>query len=105
MCEILNRTIQSIWDECGSCPSHVVLQSDNTTSFSKNSVSHLWLALCVSRGYFSTATVNYLTKGHTHEDVDAFLAELLPSLRRNAFNNTTEVVDFLKRDLARKTVI
>lgn len=50
----------------------------------------------------STGSVNYLTKGRTHEDVDGFLSELLPSLRKRPFNSAGDVVDLLKEDLGKK---
>jgi hypothetical protein len=51
-----------------------VIQSDNKTAQAKNSVVSTFLAFLVAMGYFSTATLNFLVVGHTHEDVDRLFA-------------------------------
>ena len=96
--EILCRVIQSIAVH-GHLPSHLCLQSDNTTSFSKNANTHLFMAWLVASSRFATVTVNYLTRGHTHEDVDAFFAELLPILRRHDFQCLDDILAFLETEL------
>ena len=100
--ELISRTLQQIFEQKECVPPHLCLQTDNTTAFSKNSDTHVWMAYCVARGLICTGSINYLTKGHTHEDVDGFLAELLPSLRKHPFNSAADVVDLLKKDLGRK---
>jgi hypothetical protein len=102
VCEVLSRTLQSIFEEKGIVPQHLCLQCDNTVAFSKNSDTHLWVAYAVARGLITSGSVNYLTKGHTHEDVDGFLSELLPTLRRNCFNSVADVIALLREDLAKK---
>ena len=102
VCEVLSRTLQSIFEEKGIVPQHLCLQCDNTVAFSKNSDTHLWVAYAVARGLITSGSVNYLTKGHTHEDVDGFLSELLPTLRRNSFNSVADVIALLREDLAKK---
>ena len=102
--ELISRTLQSIFDRKGCIPQHLCIQTDNTVSFSKNSDTHVWMAYMVGRGLRSTGCINNLTKGHTREDVDGFLAELLPTLRRSPFNSTKDVVEVLTRDLSKKAV-
>ena len=65
-------------------PDHLVLQTDNTVALSKNSASHVFSTL-VARRSFATVTCNYLQKKHTHEDVDKFMGELLPIMRRSVW--------------------
>ena len=96
--EILCRVIQSIATK-GNLPSHLCLQSDNTTSFSKNGPTHLFMAWLVASSRFCTVTCNYLTRGHTHEDVDSFFSELLPILRRRDFQCLEDILAFLETDL------
>ena len=95
------RCLQSIGAE-GQLPQHLVLQSDNTTSFSKNHGVHMMASWLVASRCFASVTLNYLVVGHTHEDVDAFLAELLPVLRRSMFNSTSDAVSVLKQALQGK---
>ena len=37
-------------------------------------LASVFLAYLVAKGYFSSATLNFLTVGHTHEDVDRLFA-------------------------------
>ncbi|CAE7250508.1 unnamed protein product [Symbiodinium sp. CCMP2592] len=93
--EIINRVVQRI-SEKGDPPSHLVLQSDNTCSFSKNSTTHLYFSYLVAAGKMQTVTANYLVRGHTHEDIDALFAEFLPVLRRSSFDCLQDVLDIMQ---------
>ena len=84
------RCLQSIGAE-GQLPQHLVLQSDNTTSFSKNQGVHIMASWLVASRCFASVTLNYLVVGHTHEDVDAFLAD-----------STSDAVSVLKQALQGK---
>ncbi|CAJ1426268.1 unnamed protein product, partial [Effrenium voratum] len=95
--EVVSRTLDSIATTTGELPAHLWLQSDNTTAQSKNSSSHLYCALLVGRRQMSTVTCSYLTKGHTHEDVDHFFGELLPILRRNHFECLEDMQQLLQK--------
>ena len=95
----MSRTLDSIATTTGELPAHLWLQSDNTTAQSKNSSSHLCCALLVGRRQMSTVTCSYLTKGHTHEDVDHFFGELLPILRRNHFECLEDMQQLLQKEL------
>ena len=80
-CEILCRALDKVRAIARKLdrpmPRHLVIQSDNTTAQAKNSVVSLFLAFLVAKGYFATATINFLTVGHTHEDVDRLFALIL----------------------------
>ena len=69
-CEILCRALDEVARLCRlhnrAFPQHLVIQSDNTTAQAKNNVVSLFLAYLVARGKFLTATINFLTVGHTH---------------------------------------
>ena len=84
--EMLVRTLSSI-EQRGPLAPHLCVQSDNTTSFTKNTSSHLLMALLTSRKKFLSTSIHYLVEGHTHEDVDRLFSELLPILRRNMFQD------------------
>ena len=78
-------------------PQHLVVQADNTTSQNKNSLASVFLAFLVARGKFLTATVNYLTVGHTHEDVDRLFALILSvCLRREVWEVPTDLQKIIK---------
>ena len=82
-------------------PRHLVIQSDNTTAQAKNSIVSLFLAFLVGRGYFATATLNFLTVGHTHEDVDRFFALiLLLVLRPLSWETPKQLNELIKQALA-----
>ena len=53
----------------GQIPKHLVVQSDDTTSFSKNHGVHMMAGWLVASRYLGSVTLNYLVVGHTHEDV------------------------------------
>ena len=93
-------TLEDIAKECnGKLPDHLVLQTDNTVALSKNSASHVFFSTLVARHSFSTVTCNYLQKGHTHEDVDKFMGELLPIMRRSAWETPGELLEVLGKGL------
>ena len=99
-CELLFRALDSVAEiarrEKREFPQHLVIQSDNTTAQAKNSLVSNCLAYLVARGKFLTATLNFLTVGHTHEDVDRpFSLILVTCLRRHRF----EVPEDLRKSL------
>lgn len=71
--EVLFRTIQQVADVCtargDSVPEHLVVQSDNTVSQTKNTYVHVAVAYLVATKQFKTVSLNYLMVGHTHEDI------------------------------------
>ena len=99
-CELLFRALDSVAEiarrEKREFPQHLVIQSDNTTAQAKNSLVSNCLAYLVARGKFLTATLNFLTVGHTHEDVDRLFSLILVAcLRRYRF----EVPEDLRKSL------
>ena len=81
-------------------PKHLVIQSDNTTAGAKNCIVSVFLAFLVAKGYFATATLNFLTVGHTHEDVDRLFAMiLLFVLRPRCWETPKELNELIKQAL------
>ena len=98
-CEVLCRALDqvlAISKKTGRpMPRHLVIQSDNTTAQAKNSVVSVFLAYLVAMGYFTTATLNFLTVGHTHEDVDRLFAMILLLVLRPKLWETPEELNAL----------
>lgn len=96
--EMLVQTIEEIKPR----PAHLILQTDNTTALSKNSQTHVWLSQLVGMKLFATCTANYMQKGHTHEDVDRFMGELLPVMRRRSWQSIGELQKVLEDALIQR---
>ena len=98
-CEVLCRAlgqVLAISQKTGRpMPRHLVIQSDNTTAQANNSVVSVFLAYLVAMGYFSSATLNFLTVGHTHEDVDRHFAMILLLVLRPKLWETPEEMNAL----------
>ena len=98
-CEVLCRAlgqVLAISQKTGRpMPRHLVIQSDNTTAQAKNYVVSVFLAYLVAMGYFSSATLNFLTVGHTHEDVDRLFAMILLLVLRPKLWETPEEMNAL----------
>ena len=102
--EVLLRTISKVQRICQhsgrSFPRHLVIQSDNTVAQAKNALTLLVLGVLVSLGYFSTATLNFLTVGHTHEDIDQLFGLLIVLiLRRRSWQTPQELLEYLVEGL------
>ena len=97
--EIIARACQSIIDSGSQLPAHLCIQTDNTVALSKNGATHIFTSALVGMKKFATVTVNYLIKGHTHEDVDRFMGELLPIMRRHKWEDIDQLVSVLDSGL------
>ena len=103
-CEILCRALDRVREISRKTgrpmPKHLVIQSDNTTAQAKNSLASLFLAFLVAKGHFATATLNFLTVGHTHEDVDRMFALiLLLVLRPLSWETPMELNELIEKAL------
>jgi hypothetical protein len=103
--EVLLITIDKVYQICRArnlkFPENLVIQSDNPTNQAKNSAAVIFLAYLVCVQKFTTATLNFLTVGHTHEDIDqvfAFICALL--LQAASFQCPDDVVDIFRQGLA-----
>lgn len=79
-------------------PEHLVLQSDNPTNQAKNSLSNVFLAALVAKYKFQTCTLNFLTVGHTHEDIDQLFGIVTELLRGSAGFQSPDDVQKLLED-------
>ena len=104
--EVLVRTICKVQQICQQrkvpFPQHLVIQSDNTVAQAKNSLTLLFLGVLVSRGYFSTAVLNFLMVGHTHEDIDQLFGLLVSIVvRLRQWDTPEELMAAVSRELTR----
>ena len=98
--EILCSTIECVRLICAQrgddMPEHLVIQTDNTVSQSKNSFAHLFQALLVSRLLFKTVTMNYFMVGHTHEDIDQLFALVVKYiLQKTSYQAPAEILEYI----------
>lgn len=104
-CEILCRALDQVFAISRRTrrpmPRHLVIQSDNTTAQAKNCVVSVFLAYLVAKGYFQTAVINFLTVGHTHEDVDRLFAMILLLVLRPKLWETPEEMNKLIEEALR----
>ena len=103
-CELLCRSIDRVMqisERTGRpFPRHLVVQADNTTAQNKNSVVSLFLAHLASEGKFLTCTMNFLTVGHTHEDVDHYFSMLLSTvLRPHRFELPEDLAELIREKM------
>ena len=105
--EVLLLTIDKVYEICKAknwkFPENLVIQSDNPTNQAKNSATCVFLCYLVCLLKFATVTLNFLTVGHTHEDIDqifGFICALL--LQAGSFQCPDAVIDILRQGLAAK---
>lgn len=103
-CELLARSFDKVADIAEKTgrvfPQHLVVQCDNTTAQNKNSCVSMFMANLVSEGKFLTATVNFLTVGHTHEDVDHYFSVILSTvLRPHRFELPEDLAELLREKM------
>ncbi len=105
-CEVLMLTLVRVAELCRKrgkrFPRHLVIQSDNTVAQAKNSFVTSFLASLVHLGYFSSATINFLMVGHTHEDIDQLFGLMVEWLsRRHSWETPEAVMQFLREKMSR----
>ena len=66
----------------------------------KNYVALQFMACLVSLGFFTSATLNFLTVGHTHEDIDQLFALMVQwILRKHNWQTPEELMEFLQENM------
>ena len=103
-CELLSRSFDKVAEIAKKTgrpfPQHLVVQCDNTSAQNKNSLVGVFMANLVSEGKFLTATVNFLTVGHTHEDVDHYFSVILSTvLRPHRFELPEDLAQLLREKM------
>ena len=90
-------------DESGKAfPPELWVQVDNTPAENKN--QHLFSAMAslVAKGIFQTATVAFLRKGHTHEDLDGLWGVNAGELDHvTAWDTPDEIIEHTQRVMSR----
>ena len=104
-CDVLTKTLErvaSIAEKEGrDMPRHLCVQSDNTTAQAKNSLVGKFLANLTASFRFETSTLNFLTVGHPHEDVDlAFGVVLAIVLKRFRIQCPQELATMIEIGMA-----
>ena len=118
-CEVLMLTLCRVAKICQQrgrpFPTHLVVQSDNTTAQARwggcagwsicplqanNSVVMQFMACLVCLGFFTSATINFLMVGHTHEDIDQLFALMVQwILRKHNWQTPEELMEFLQENM------
>ena len=108
-CEVLMLTLVRVSKLCRELgkpfPKHLVIQSDNTVAQAKNGIVTMFLASLVHLEYFSSATINCLMVGHTHEDIDQLFGLMVEWLaRKHSWETPEDIMLFLLEKMARHFV-
>ena len=103
-CDILVHTLDEVLGMCREknwrFPDSLVLQADNTTGQCKNNLAMLFLAFLVGSGRFTSATINFLIVGHTHEDVDQVFGMVCDVLKRaGKWTDPAELMGIIQQGL------
>ncbi len=83
-------------------PVQLAVQADNSTGQTKNQFVTAFCAYVVGQEKVSTAVMNFLTVGHTHEDVELWfgiITELL--VRRRLWETPDEFARLLTQELSK----
>ena len=100
----MQNTIECVHQICvgrgDDMPEHLVIQTDNTVSQSKNSFAHLFHAILVSKLLFKTVTMNYFMVGHTHEDIDQLFAVVtIYVVQKTSYQTPAEILEYIAEHL------
>ena len=105
--DLLCRTIVQVWDISQRTgrpfPRHLVVQSDNTVSQSKNETVCLWLAWLVAASLFESANLFFLRVGHTHEDIDQLFGVIATLIIKcHTYETPEQLMKYLAKSLTPK---
>ena len=83
-------------------PVHLAVQADNTTGQTKNQFVAAFIAYIVGKNKVSTAVMNFLMVGHTHEDVDHWFGIITDLLvRKHLWDTPDEFARLLTQELSK----
>ena len=97
--EMLSIMLDSVLGKGKQLPQHLHLQLDNTSRENKNQKVFRWCMVLVLRGVFRSVSLNFLRKGHTHEDIDGIFGQLAVEIAKTTFDDVEELVDIMLRKL------
>ena len=95
--EVVSNMLEQIYMGHKGLPMGLHLQQDNTSRECKNQKILKWAIKLVSLGVFKWVTLNYLTIGHTHDDLDATFGQITVRLSEFEFDDDTDVVRILMK--------
>jgi hypothetical protein len=95
--EVVSNMLEQIYKGHKGLPMGLHLQQDNTSRECKNQKILKWAIKLVSLGVFKWVTLNYLTTGHTHDDLDGTFGQITVRLAAFTFDDDTDVVSLLMR--------
>jgi hypothetical protein len=98
--EVISRMLEQIFVTHKGLPLGLHLQQDNTSRECKNQKILKWAIKLVSLGVFRWVTLNYLTIGHTHDNLDGTFGQITVRLSMWEFDDDEDVVDILMKLLA-----
>ena len=95
--EVISNMLEQIFQGHRGLPMGLHLQQDNTSRECKNQKILKWAIKLVSLGVFRWVTLNYLTIGHTHDNLDGTFGQLTVRLGACEFDDDVDVVTILMR--------
>ena len=93
--EVISAMLEQIYKGHKGLPMGLHLQQDNTSRECKNQKILKWAIKLVSLGVFRWVTLNYLTIGHTHDDLDGTFGQITVRLSAFEFDDDMDVVKIL----------
>ena len=106
-CELLTRVLESVSQSCRlrgiQMPEHLVVVTDNTVSWAKNTFANEFFAYLVAAHKFTSVSSLHLMVGHTHEDIDQLFSVCTALLKaKRSWQTPQEILEFLRVNLLPK---
>jgi hypothetical protein len=103
LCQVLNGVKKSCMEKGREMPEHLIVVTDNTVSWSKNTFANQFFAYLVGSFKFRTVSALHLMVGHTHEDIDQLFSVCTALLNaKKSWQTPTEILEFLRASLLPK---
>ena len=100
---MLNGVQISCREKRREMPEHLIIVTDNTVSWSKNTFANEFFAFLVGRFKFRSVSALHLMVGHTHEDIDQLFSVCTALLKaKKSWQSPQEILEFLRASLAPK---
>ncbi len=90
-CELIMHALTMIMRQHGQrqlAEAHLHVQLDNTSSCNKNNILLRFLAFITAKCMVTSATCNFLRKGHTHEDIDQYFGQVAKRIKSSSILET-----------------
>lgn len=96
---IIMRTLDhalAILEERGvKAPSHIAIQTDNTTREQRNQYTFLFFCWAVGKGFWGSASPNFYLPGHSHNECDQRFVPVAAALMRSEQLQTPDDIQLL----------